>query len=68
MLADERAMIHNENGKVKSIKLTESAQSHATRVGEASALTGPATTSFARRVKSDLGVSWIEHHPRALER
>jgi hypothetical protein len=58
------AAVHNENGKVKSVRLLESASSHALRIGEPQARL-PFNTKFTRRVKTESGHSWVEHHPRA---
>jgi hypothetical protein len=63
MVAAGHAEVHNANGKIKSIRLVTAATQ--------ALLTGPPSeprygTRFTRIVKSDAGVSWIEHHPRAL--
>src|SRR5688572_16958360 len=58
------ASIWNQNGKVKSIRLIGSAATSAERIGEPDNRL-PFNTRFTRIVKTEAGVSWIEHHPRA---
>jgi hypothetical protein len=67
MVANGSAAIHNQNGKVKSVKLVETACTHLERIGEPGE--GRATgVKFTRRVRSDdLAVTWCEHHPRARD-
>jgi hypothetical protein len=67
LMAEGRAEIAQQNGRVRSVRLTATAETHAQRVGEAQA-TLPLNTKFTRRVKTDSGCTWIEHHPRSLER
>ena len=49
MVADGSAAIADRNGRVKSIKLLQSASTHGVRVGEASAATVPTGTRFIYR-------------------
>jgi len=58
------AAIHNQNGKVRSIRLIETAASHGWRIGEAD---GRWTASrFVVRDRLESGcVVWC-HHPRCL--
>ena len=59
------AEIHNANGKVKSIRLVESAATHACRIGDATAPTGPPACRFTRWVRLEASATRvIEHHPR----
>ena len=60
------AAIHSVNGKVKAVRLLAAAATHAERIGEPT-IGGVFGTRFTRRVRSDLGVSWIEHHPRCTQ-
>ena len=55
------------NGRVRSVKLIETAQTHATRTGEAQPLTATSYgTRFVRRVQTEVG-KYYEHHPRATD-
>ena len=58
------AEVANSNGRVKSIRLLETAATHLHRIGEPS--DGRATgVRFTRRVRSDdHALVWWEHHPR----
>jgi hypothetical protein len=61
------AEVASSNGRVRSIRLTECADTHAERIGEATVPTGVPSVRFSRRVRSDdLAVTWWEHHPRSL--
>ena len=56
-------MIHNENGRVKSIRLLQTAQTHALKIGPP---TGECLgVRFAVREKLEGGgITW-RHHPRS---
>jgi hypothetical protein len=61
------AAIHNENGRVRSIKLLETAASHAVRIGEASA-GRPGGVRFYRWVYLEQsGARIVEFHPRSFD-
>jgi hypothetical protein len=60
------AAIHNQNGKVRSIRLLETAASHAHRIGEASDYSALSGTKFVVREKLDCGATVWKHHPRCL--
>lgn len=64
MVSGGTAAVANANGKVKSVRLVECAQTHAQRIGEpaASALLG---TRFVVREQLDGGGVIWRHHPRA---
>ena len=64
MVSSGHAAIHNGNGKVKAIRLTQPATTHGRMIGPAS--DGWMTPKFTRRVRSDdHRLVWWEHHPRA---
>jgi hypothetical protein len=68
MVDANSAEIAHANGKVYAIKLVETAETHATRIGEAQPLNVASYgVRFTRRVKTEAGTYW-EHHPRAFER
>ena len=48
-----RAVVSNVNGKVKAVKLIESAGTHARRIGPPSVATGPESVRFTRKAKLD---------------
>jgi hypothetical protein len=59
------AVIASQNGKVRSIRLTQTASSHAERTGEAT----PGQNfgvRFTRWRKLDCGASILEFHPRSF--
>ena len=64
MVASGRATIHNQNSRVKSVMLRETASSHARMIGPPG--DGRATgVRFSVREKLDGGgVAW-KHHPRS---
>jgi hypothetical protein len=65
MVDAEHAIVHNQNGKVRSIKLVECAATAATRIG---APTGECRgVKFAVREKLDSGSVVWTHHPRATD-
>jgi len=65
MVAANMAATAHQNGRVKSIGLTQPASSFAQRIGPA---TGRVTAGvrFNRWVNLDCGARILEHHPRSL--
>jgi hypothetical protein len=62
LIATERAAVHNQNGRVKAIRLLECAATHAQRIGEP---TGTRLgVRFAVRERLDSGSTVWKHHPR----
>ena len=59
------AEIAHMNGRVRSIKLTATIEAQAVKLGPPQA-TLPLNTKFTKRVRTDSGCTWIEHHPRCL--
>ena len=57
------AEIAHQNGRVKSIRLIETAATHLTRIGEPTGRWGG--VRFHRWVNLDCGARIVEHHPRA---
>ena len=67
LVAEGRAENAQANGRVRSVKLIETAQTHATRTGEAQPLTNTSYgTRFVRKVQTEAG-KYYEHHPRATD-
>jgi len=59
------ALVHNANGKVKSIRLITAAAGFAHRIGEPTG-NGLGGVRFTRRVRSDdHAFVWWEFHPRS---
>jgi hypothetical protein len=65
MVAAGSAAIHNQNGKVKSIRLLESAASHAWRLGPATLV--PQASRFVVRERLEGGGILWKHHPRSVD-
>ena len=56
------------NGRIRAVRLARIAAHNAAVLGPPTALTARSYgTRFTRRVKSESGHSWIEHHPRSFE-
>ena len=62
MVAGGAAVVANQNGKVKSVKLVETAATHAQRIGPAGA--PRLGVQFSVREKLDTGSVVWRHHPR----
>ena len=59
------AEVHNQNGKVKSVRLLERAATHCWRIGQPTVPTGPPAGRFVRRIwLEQSGARVYEHHPR----
>jgi hypothetical protein len=68
MVAAGSAAIENMNGKVKSVRLIQTAAGYAHRIGEPSP-PGIGGTRFVRRVRSENhAFVWWEFHPRSFDR
>jgi hypothetical protein len=68
MVDAEHAIVHNQNGKVRSIKLVECAATAATRIGGPTPLCGPSGVRFVKRERLDTGDVVWQFHRRSFER
>jgi hypothetical protein len=67
MVAAGSAAIENANGKIRSVRLIQTAASHAHRIGEPTP-PGIGGTKFVRRVRSENhAFVWWEFHPRSFD-
>jgi hypothetical protein len=61
------AVVAHANGRIRSVRLVESAQTHAVRIPGAPNGRATGGTQFTRRGHSDsLAVWWWEFHPRSF--
>ncbi len=62
MVKAGHAIIENQDGKIRSIRLTQCATASLVRIGEPTGLWGG--VRFTRWIYLDCGIRVIEHHPR----
>jgi hypothetical protein len=67
MVNDGRAAIAEANGKVRTIKLVESASSHAKRLGPPSDWSGTAQPFVRREVLEQSNAKVWSFHPRSFD-